>query len=224
MTSPQCPDVQAALLSGVATQEQRDHVSGCAECRGRLGQVDAMTETLADGALWIEPAPDLRERIVGAVTAQPAVEGQRPPSHLWRAVVATAAVAIIFVAAGVLSRSPSPDWSVTLPGVGEEAGASGVIQGWNEPQGTRVLLEVAGLPEAPPGSVYELWFSEGPLHVSSGTFTAADRVELWVGVARKDFPRIWVTLEPVDEDESPSGRTVLDTGAASALSRGKRSV
>jgi len=59
---------------------------------------------------------------------------------------------------------------------------------------------------------WELWLTSEAVHVSAGTFTAAGDVELWVGVARRDYPRLWVTLEPVDEDESLSGLNVLDTG------------
>ena len=59
---------------------------------------------------------------------------------------------------------------------------------------------------------WELWLTSEAVHVSAGTFTAAGDVELWVGVARRDYPRPWVTLEPVDEGESLSGLNVLDTG------------
>jgi hypothetical protein len=75
-----------------------------------------------------------------------------------------------------------------------------------------MLLSVDGLEGAPDGYVYEFWLSEGPLHISAGTFTASGDIELWSGVSRADFPRLWVTLEPLDEDESPSSHTVLDTG------------
>jgi hypothetical protein len=74
-----------------------------------------------------------------------------------------------------------------------------------------MLLTVDGLERAPDGYVYEFWLSQGPLHISAGTFTASGEIELWSGVPRAAFPRLWVTLEPLDEDESPSGQTVLDT-------------
>ncbi len=87
----------------------------------------------------------------------------------------------------------------------------GVIQGWNESTGTRVVLDIEGLAPAPPGSVYELWFTRDDVHVSAGTFTGPGEVELWVGVSRGAFPRLWVNLEPIVGDESRSGFTVLDT-------------
>ena len=59
--------------------------------------------------------------------------------------------------------------------------------------------------------VYELWLSQRPIHISAGTFTANVDVVLWSGVARREYPRLWTTLETIDEDESPSPITVMDT-------------
>jgi hypothetical protein len=59
-----------------------------------------------------------------------------------------------------------------------------------------------------------MWLSAGARHISAGTFVEADHdLELWAGVSRRQYPRVWITLEPLDDDESLSGQTVLDTGA-----------
>ena len=129
------------------------------------------------------------------------------------AVAGVAAVALLVAGSWALLRSPAPDWEVALPGTEHAPEAMGVVRGWNVAGGsTRLTLEVSGLDPAPAGTFYEFWFSEGSRHISSGTFTVADGTEMWVGVARKDFPRLWITLEPIDDDESPSGLTVMDTG------------
>jgi hypothetical protein len=92
--------------------------------------------------------------------------------------------------------------------------ASGTVAGWNTESGTRMVLDIEGLDPAPPGFVYELWLSAGPRHISAGTFVeAGNDLELWAGVSRRDYPRVWVTLEPLDDNESLSGETVLDTAA-----------
>lgn len=122
-----------------------------------------------------------------------------------------AAAAIVVAVAWIGLRGPSPDWELAIPGTQDAPLATGVIQGWNETGGTRVVLDVQGLPAAPEGSVYELWFSKDELHISAGTFTEAGEVALWVGVSRGDFPRLWITLEPLDDDESPSGVNLMDT-------------
>ena len=79
-----------------------------------------------------------------------------------------------------------------------------------------MVVAIEGLNPAPDGFVYEFWLSDGPVHISAGTFHSDGEIELWSGVSRADFPRLWITLEPLDEDESPSGNTVLDTGKQSA--------
>ena len=87
-----------------------------------------------------------------------------------------------------------------------------VVEGWNEPGGTRVSLDIEGLPMAPEGSIYEFWFTRDDIHISAGTFVSPIDVQLWAGVTRREFPRLWITLEPIDNDESPSGINVMDTG------------
>ncbi len=121
------------------------------------------------------------------------------------------AAAIVAVAAFALTAGSGPDGEVPLPATGEAPAAAGVVKGWNEAAGTRIVLDIEGLPPAPAGSVYELWFSKDEFHISAGTFSSAGAPELWVGVSRRDFPRLWITLEPLDDDESPSGVTLMDT-------------
>ena len=77
-----------------------------------------------------------------------------------------------------------------MPGTEAAPEAMASVRGWNE-NGGRLSLSISGLPEAPAGSVHQPW---------------------WVGVARRDYPRLWVTLEKLDEDESLSGIKVMDTG------------
>jgi hypothetical protein len=68
---------------------------------------------------------------------------------------------------------------------------------------------VSGLDPAPEGYVYELWFSNPATRVSAGTFRTAGDVELWTAVSRRDYPRLWVTLQPVGAYDDYV--TVLDT-------------
>ena len=99
-----------------------------------------------------------------------------------------------------------------MPGTDLAPAATSTVAGWNENTGTRLLVTIEGLDPAPEGYLYEFWLSDGPLHISAGSFTDSGEIDLWTGVRRGDFPRLWVTLEPIDEDESPSSLTVLDTG------------
>lgn len=145
-----------------------------------------------------QPVPDLA----------PVATRSRMP-NLW----ALLAVAAVLVTGFVIvnSAGAQPDWSVEV-GAGPAAPDAGAtVDGWREPGGTRLVVNARNLTTAPDGFFYELWLSDGPLHISGGTFTGTSDIELWVAVSRKDFPRIWITLEPIDEDESPSEEVVLDT-------------
>jgi hypothetical protein len=208
-----CEDARSAYLSGAATSEELRHLETCGQCRDERDGLDLVLTSLRDGMLWDEPAPGVEDQLVSLIESgsEPST-GSRPNRPWWIAVgVAAALVAAVF-AAWTVTSSNTPDWEVALPGTSHAPQAAGVVRGWNESGGTRLALSVTGLPAAPAGSVYELWFSEGSRHISSGTFVAAGDVELWVGVARRDFPRLWITLEPLDANESPSPVTVMDTG------------
>lgn len=172
---------------------------------------------LDDDALWVEPDTDLEASIIAAI----ADEGQTstsPARSIWSArslrwlgpLAAAAAAFVVFVS---FTGTSEPDWTVALGATDAAPGASAVVSGWNESSGTRIELDIAGLDSAPNGFVYELWFSAADVHVSAGTFhgDGADAV-LWAGVARGDFPRVWITLEALDDDPSP-GVNLLDTAA-----------
>lgn len=172
---------------------------------------------LDDDALWVAPGADLETSIMAAI----ADDGRGTPSEvrsIWSArslrwlvpLAAAAAALVVFVTS---TGTPEPDWTVALGATDAAPGASGVVSGWNEDSGTRIEVDVAGLEPAPDGFVYELWFSAEDVHVSAGTFRGdgADAV-LWAGVARADYPRVWITLEALDDDPGP-GVNILDTAA-----------
>ena len=162
---------------------------------GELDRVDAPAD----------PAP---------LAAPPILRVAEAPSRRswgWLGWAAVAAVAI-GVAVPVV-RSNGPDWEVTLAGTGPSPQATATVAGWATDSGTRMRIDAEDLPPAPEGWVYELWMSRGDVHLSAGSFTSADGVDLWTGVSRRDFPRVWVTLEPVDADPSVNGEAVLDHSA-----------
>ncbi|MPZ71147.1 MAG: hypothetical protein GEU71_16720 [Actinobacteria bacterium] len=205
-----CERFRADRLAGIIGDEDRKHLDECPACRGRVPGLDSGRTALGDPAAWEEPPPELGARVTALVTALP-----RSPRPWWRrgllGPISAAAVAIVILGLVVTMRSPAPDWEVAIPGTDLAPVAAGTIEGWNTDTGTRMVMQIDGLDPAPDGFVYELWLSTDTLHVSAGTFIAAERVELTTGVSRADFPRLWVTLEPVDDNESPSGHTVLDT-------------
>lgn len=207
-----CQDFRAGYLAGQASADHA-HVAGCPACRALLKDLDAGRAALTDPALWEEPSPELGRQVETLVLAAPPA-GIGPGKKRWPIpVVAAAAVtAAVITSAGILAAR-RPDWTVEIAGTELAPGAVAVASGWNARTGTRIVLDVDGLEPAPPGQHYELWFTRESVHISAGTFTGPGRVEMWAGVARSDYPRLWVTLEQADEDSGPSRETVLDTGA-----------
>ncbi len=213
-----CDDFRAAYISGSVGDDEHQHLAECSDCRNEQPSLDGLRRLLADAAMWEQPSGQLEEQVVGLISnKEPPLQEASGGRRSWRtSLVASAAVAVLLLGSLAIwasLRSPGADWEVAISGTDQAPTAAAVVEGWNEPAGTRLIMTVDGLAAAPEGSVYELWFTKGEVHVSAGTFTGPGEVDLWVGVSRRDYPRLWVTLEPIDEDESPSRVTVLDTAS-----------
>lgn len=205
-----CDDFRAAHLAGRGDPDVREHGESCTECRSIVGNLTAGRELLADPSVWEEAPRGLGVRVESLITDTRRETVSRR-SAAWLGIAGAAVIAVVVAAVAVL-WVPEPDWRVELPGTTLAPEAAATLAGWNTENGTRMRLDASDLQPAPDGYVYELWLSEGPIHISAGTFRGGDSVELWAGVERRDYPRLWVTLEPVDTDPGPSTRTLLDTG------------
>ncbi|HEX7099115.1 MAG TPA: anti-sigma factor [Acidimicrobiia bacterium] len=204
-----CAEVLEAIARGrLEDQTVVNHLSVCAECRARSESAQILGRHLADPVMWEEPSSDLADRVVAAIDAETGQEERRPSR--WRILGAAAALCVVVV--GGMVWGNQPDWTVELAPGPAAPEAGGVIRGWNHAHGTRMVLEVWGLDPADENSYYELWLTAPDgRHVSAGTFRDSGSFEVVAGVRRADYPRIWVTLEPADEDPGPTSQTVLDT-------------
>ncbi len=211
-----CEEFRAAALAGEENDATLRHLDGCPSCRSRAADLSDAGQALTDPSVWEEPSPELAFQVEDLI--RNAARGSTAPvaQRLWwkGAVAAAAVILAALTTVAIVSRGAAPDWEVALPATELAPNAVATVQGWNEDSGTRMVVAIDDLDPAPIGFVYEFWLSNGPIHISAGTFHSPGEIELWSGVARTDFPRLWVTLEPIDEDESPSGETVLDTGNA----------
>jgi anti-sigma-K factor RskA len=127
---------------------------------------------------------------------------------------AAAVVAMVAMIATVLGVWPGqgPDWQVRLVSTGNAPDAQAFVEGWQDAGGTtRMRFDIEGLSPAGDDAYYEIWLtaSDGR-HVSGGTFADSGVIETTIGVARRDFPRVWITLEPADDDPGPSSVVVFD--------------
>ncbi len=204
-----CEDVRAAYLAGTTGDAERRHAASCPACQAVLDDLTSAASVLTSGAVWEEPSPELEDQVVGLIAGRTATPAPTTPG--WFRYAASIAAGVLVVVVGISMLSNRPDWQ--LPVAATEGQAEGYVAGWNTSEGTRVALHVEGLEPAPIGSVYELWFRKGDAYVSAGTFRDASDVRLVVGVARKDFPDIEVTLEPLDGNPTISDEVVLEAGA-----------
>jgi Anti-sigma-K factor rskA len=208
-----CEEARAELLQGEPGDQAMEHLHTCPRCRSERPRLEAMAAGLRDPLLWVEPPEALEADIVELIGRHEAASGQRRRIRLLLPVASVLVAAVAVSGLWLAVQGPNPDWELTMPGVAPGI-PDATVSGWRTATGTRVVMTAAGLADAAPGHAYELWFSEGPVHVSAGTFTSMrDPVELTVGVARRDYPRLWVTLEPIDEDPAPSSTVLFDVGS-----------
>lgn len=199
--------------------DERHEPVADAELAAEAADLDAMLGrrgiTLSDPAVWEAAPASVEDQIIDAIDVETGIRRPTRRRGLWLGVAAAAvaaAAAVTIVAGIALTSRPSADWEVALIPTDAAPEAAAVVYGWNEPAGTRLALDIDGLGDAPEGFIYELWFSREDRHISAGTFRGTDDLQMWVGIRRGEFPRVWITLEPLDNDPGP-GRTVLDVEA-----------
>ena len=217
-----CEETRAAMLSGSDVEPVRQHLASCQVCSSEQPMWARLSATLSSHSLWEEPSPDLSERILQTVRGQ-AVRGhdersqadrRAQPEHHRTALLAGATVTLLIVVAGTFfaTRSLSADWEMTLATSEERPESTAVVRGWSTSLGTRMVLDIRGIEDAPSGSYYEIWMTAPDgRHISAGTFSGSGRVTAFAAVRRADYPRIWITLERADDDLGPSPETYFDT-------------
>lgn len=206
-----CEDAQAWFLAGERTEQVDRHLAGCPTCRIERRGLELIAAGLADPVTWEEPGPDVENLVLAEIErlAHPAASGRRGGRAAVLSGIAAVLVVIVLVAAFALSDRP--DWSTDLVALPAAPGAAARVDGWLTAEGTRMRFDVSGLPAAAPDRYYEIWLSaEDGTHVSAGSFRSSGTIEVFIGVARSEYPRVWITLEETDDDLGPSGVTVLD--------------
>ncbi len=180
---------------------------------------------LADASTWVEPGPDLGERVVAAVASEatsPIPAAAAGPGR-WRSVRpalvgAAAAVVLLFAAVVVFSALGGSDadrpLAVELVPTGLVAGAAGDIEVSSTPSGLRIDLDAVGLPRRDAGAYYEGWVvADAGEWIPVGTFHQGEGVVLWAGLDLDRVREFTITLEVAptgtEADHGSSGEVVL---------------
>ncbi len=138
-----------------------------------------------------------------------------PRRRLWPALAAVAAALVLLGGFALFAGSDDGVDGVELALAGTDLApdASAQVVVTDTPQGTRIDLDLTGLPPAPAGSYHEAWLRQSPeIGVSAGTshLQGGDgSVELWAGVTLDDSPLVTVTLQEEGAGAESSGRVVL---------------
>lgn len=179
-------DAGAYLLSALPPEDHEAfaaHLRTCSVCRREVGDLQLVVDTLPMAAPQLVPPPELKDRIMRVVDAEaellraagPEADRARDPAparrerRLWRLGPGFAvrpafagAVASVLVAVGVAGgvlvsggedRPPAP--RMLNAQVNGAPGATARVS----LQDGRATLHVANLPSAPPGRIYQVWFT-----------------------------------------------------------------
>jgi hypothetical protein len=129
---------------------------------------------------------------------------------------AAAAAAVVVGAAAVQLRGPGEGSSPVLASAaleplapGESAAGTAEVRS----RGVEIVLELelADLPELPPGSFYELWLIDSGVTklVSLGPLRSDGRYVVPAGVELDAYPVVDVSVEPIDGNTLHSGDSLL---------------
>jgi anti-sigma-K factor RskA len=221
----ECGGNAAPYVLGALTAEEhevfRRHIESCAVCREEVAALQVVASALPAAAPQLSAPPELRRRIVSTVNeearrreAQDAA-AERPAREprarrlRWRPGVAIAGLAIAVFALAVVALVPGPAGGphviraqVLVP----RASASLTVDDGH------AQLNIAGMPQAGPGRVYEVWRrATGTPQPTDALFTVSSGGNATVGVPGgvAGVREVLVTSEPLGGSRVPTRSPVI---------------
>jgi anti-sigma-K factor RskA len=228
--------IPAHALSALDAAEEsvlREHLEGCAECRRELADWEPTAASLALSAAPVEPSPQVRERLLSKIGSEKSgsnvVPFARPSRTAWGSLTSIAAVilfAALIVTVIVLwqqnrtlrRQNEAIQLLFTVPashiaqlsGTREATGATAKLAYDNN---GRALLITKGLPDAPEGKAYQLWFIVGDKPLPGKTFKPDEYGNSMttdqVPETARNSAVFAVTLEPAGGVTAPTGAIYL---------------
>lgn len=223
-----CADVGAYVLGALDEHEVapfHEHLAACSACREEVAQLQNVTDSLAIAVPHVQAPDDLRARLMTVVrgeaellraAGQEADRPERSRSRLrWRllpALAATGALAAgVVIGALILNTGSAQKTQViqaeVLPPAGHDATAA------LHKDGSRVSLQVKGMPSPALGRIYEVWLQRGsgPPEPTDALFSVTGRGNGTVNVpgSLKDVSKVMVTEEPAGGSLKPTHSPVI---------------
>jgi anti-sigma-K factor RskA len=231
------PAYALSALDASEAQALNEHLAECAECRQELATWEKTAAALALDAAPMEPSPAVRQRIMSAVREEKDSRVVPFPArrNVWMSFGSLGAIAavILFVALivglfvlwqqnrrltlenEIVKLLTEPGSRLTeLKGTAQAAGANAKLA--YDRNGRAVLL-ANGLPPAPSGKEYQLWYIVGSNPPMPGKTFAPDNAGN--GTLRDQLPQqardsavFAVTLEPAGGSNAPTSPIYLSSG------------
>jgi anti-sigma-K factor RskA len=219
-------------LSALDAGDERalnEHLAECADCRRDLAEWEATAASLALSAKPMEPSPEVRDKILTKIRSEKSsakvVPFPSPRRKMWVAIAAALFLALlvsVFVLwqqnrelrrqnqiAQVLNAPGSK--VVELSGTNEASGATAKLA---YDKNGRAFLIANGLPRAPQGKEYQLWYIVENKPPLPGKTFAPDNsgngnLEDHVPESARQSAIFAITLEPAGGVSAPTGAIYL---------------
>src|ERR1700754_737848 len=235
--------IPAHALSALDAGDERalnEHLAECAECRRDMAEWEETAANLALSAKPMEPSPEVRAKLLTQIRAEKSGSEQsapnvlpfsRPPRTFWNSIGSFGSIAaVILFAALIVSVVVLYQQNRTLQHENEfykllTAPGSRIaeLSGTNEASGAtaklaydtngRAILITNGLPRAPEGKEYQLWFIVGNNPIPGKTFapnnSGPSTLQDQVPVAARQSAVFAITLEPAGGVRAPTGAIYL---------------
>ncbi len=246
MTAMQCPEAEelmgAYVLDALPEDEARrmqEHLQGCAEHAAAAAELQQTQSLLALTVEEAEPSPELRRRIMRAVSIPappPATRAVAPPVPVARprrgpsaprwelrpAYLAIAAALLLALGAGWLigyrlNQGAQPVAYLFAGDAQKAPGAEARLVYFKDRR--QAILAVNGLPPLTPGHVYEVWLIKDLVPVDEGiSADASGKIAVQMSADVTQYQELAITIEP-GEQRLPTTTPVLighlDAGARS---------
>jgi anti-sigma-K factor RskA len=215
-----CGGNAAPYVLGALTEQEhedfRTHLETCAICREEVAALQVVAANLPAAAPQVSAPPELKRRVMASVKEDARVRiGETAPARPsrrtgfgWRpafaavAVAAAIALAVILLVPSGGSGTRVVSAQVTPP----QASASLRVSG------DHAELDVVGMPQLPPGHVYEVWVQRaGALHPTNALFgvTHSGSASVNVPGGAADAQAVLVTAEPQGGSAVPTSMPVI---------------
>ncbi len=176
-------DLAAYALGALSDHESdqlRDHLEGCEDCRRQLRWLRPAVDLLPGTVVQVEPPATLRARLMETVRTEARGKAGDAPAPRrrrdWGALLlrpATAVAAGTLLAAGALGGYLAHQSSDKVTEVAVQAKSdAGPISGTLERRDGSAILRLQGMPTLARGEVYEAWVQRDGTMVPSSLFEA----------------------------------------------------